>query len=67
MLTTLEWPVTLVLTMRIQIFGSQWAMVLRPFGPEWARILQVEKFAFYVYIHTKTNSSIDFYKLQARC
>jgi len=40
MLTTLEWPVTLVLTMRIRVFGGQWAMVLRPFGPEWGRILQ---------------------------
>jgi len=24
MLTTLEWPVTLVMTMRIQVFGDQW-------------------------------------------
>jgi len=46
MLTTLEWPVTLVLTMRIRVFRGQWAMMLRPFGPEWGRILQVENFVF---------------------
>jgi hypothetical protein len=46
MLTTLEWLVTLVLTMRIRVFRDQWAMVLRPFGPEWGRILQVENFVF---------------------
>jgi len=67
MLTTLKWPVTLMLTMRIQEFGGQWAMVLKPFGPEWGRILQVENlFSKCTYIQ-KPIRQTDLYKLQARC
>ena len=64
MLAALEGPVTLVLIMKMRVFGGRWAMVLRPFGPECGGILQVENSTF---LSVQNQLVTLTYKLQVGC